>query len=98
MQETKNFLALMVFKGMLLTDAHGLLTDQGPNSRSARRIEFTSTNDVRQYAKPVRACTTKPLPWKKPGLKSSQRQMSCSLKSYRLALTLTTSCVPHLLL
>lgn len=46
MQEMKNFLALMFFKGALLDDTTGDLRDQGPNSRSARRLEFTSVADV----------------------------------------------------
>jgi uncharacterized protein YdeI (YjbR/CyaY-like superfamily) len=45
-QEMKHFLSLMFFKGALLDDPEGVLVDQGPNSRSARRIEFTSVDDV----------------------------------------------------
>jgi uncharacterized protein YdeI (YjbR/CyaY-like superfamily) len=46
MQEMKHFLALMFFKGALLEDPMGVLREQGPNSRSARRMEFTSVADV----------------------------------------------------
>ena len=46
MQEMKGFLALMFFKGMLLNDTDSVLRDQGPNSRSARRIELASVEDV----------------------------------------------------
>jgi uncharacterized protein YdeI (YjbR/CyaY-like superfamily) len=46
LQEMKDFLALMFFKGALLTDEHGVLEDQGPNSRSARRMCITSVDDV----------------------------------------------------
>jgi uncharacterized protein YdeI (YjbR/CyaY-like superfamily) len=49
-QEMKDFLALMFFKGALLADALGLLEDQGPNSRSARRIRITSVDDVVRLA------------------------------------------------
>ncbi len=52
LQEMKEFLALMFFKGVLLKDAEGVLEDQGPYSRSARRIRFTSVGDV------VRLCDT----------------------------------------
>jgi uncharacterized protein YdeI (YjbR/CyaY-like superfamily) len=45
-QEMKDFLALMFFKGALLTDPAGVLEAQGPNSRSARRICFRSIADV----------------------------------------------------
>lgn len=50
LQEMKDFLAVMFFKGALLEDPQGVLVDQGPNSRSARRIEITSVDDVRRLA------------------------------------------------
>lgn len=53
MQEMKNFLALMFFKGALLSDPDGVLESQGPNSRSARRICFTSVDDVQRLADTV---------------------------------------------
>lgn len=46
MQEMKAFLALMFFKGALMPDPKGLLQDQGPNSRSAKRMTFTSVADI----------------------------------------------------
>ncbi len=55
-QEMKGFLALMFFKGALLRDPAGVLEDQGPNSRSARRMRFTSVDDVERRAGAVRAC------------------------------------------
>ena len=45
-QEMKEFLALMFFKGALLDAPDGVLRSQGPNSRSAMRMEFTSVDDV----------------------------------------------------
>ena len=54
MQEMKDFLALMFFKGALLDDPDGVLVEQGPNSRSARRMEFRSVDDVHQRAGTVR--------------------------------------------
>ena len=42
LQEMKDFLALMFFKGALLKDAEGVLEEQGPNSRSARRTRYRS--------------------------------------------------------
>lgn len=53
MQEMKGFLALMFFKGALLSDPAGILEDQGPNTRSARRICFTSVDDVARLATAV---------------------------------------------
>ncbi len=55
MQEMKDFLALMFFKGALVDDPDGVLEAQGPNSRSARRMCFTSVDDVTRLAGTVRA-------------------------------------------
>ena len=55
LQEMKAFLALMFFKGVLLSDSDGVLEEQGPNSRSARRIRFTSTDDVARLTDTVKA-------------------------------------------
>ncbi len=55
LQEMNDFLALMFFKGALLSDPEGVLEEQGPNSRSARRIRFTSVDDVGRLAETVRA-------------------------------------------
>ena len=46
MQPMKSFLALMFFKGALLSDPLGLLESQGPNSRSAKRVCLRSVADV----------------------------------------------------
>ncbi len=54
LQEMKEFLALMFFKGALLSDPRGVLEAQGPNSRSALRIRFTSLEDVARLADTVR--------------------------------------------
>ena len=42
-------------KGALLNDSEGVLEEQGPNSRSARRIRFTSVEDVARLADTVKA-------------------------------------------
>jgi uncharacterized protein YdeI (YjbR/CyaY-like superfamily) len=55
LQEMSDFLALMFFKGALLDDPAGILDDQGPNSRSARRIRFSSVDDVARLADSVRS-------------------------------------------
>lgn len=54
-QEMKDFLALMFFKGALLADPDGVLESQGPNSRSARRMTFRSTADVADRAQTIAA-------------------------------------------
>jgi uncharacterized protein YdeI (YjbR/CyaY-like superfamily) len=55
LQEMKDFLSLMFFKGALLADPEGVLEEQGPNSRSARRICFRSVDDVNRLADTVKA-------------------------------------------
>lgn len=49
-QEMKSFLALMFFKGALMPDPAVVLEDQGPNSRSAKRMTFTSVSDIDRLA------------------------------------------------
>ena len=55
LQSMKNFLAVLFFKGALLDDPAGLLEEQGPNTRSARRICFTSAKQVEELEHVVRA-------------------------------------------
>ena len=55
LQRMKPFLALMFFKGALLDDPDGLLEEQGENSRSARRLCFTSVEQVARMEPSVRA-------------------------------------------
>ena len=54
MQEMKDFLALMFFKGALMNDPAGVLEEQGPNSRSALRMCFRSVADVKRLTKTVK--------------------------------------------
>ncbi len=54
MQEMKDFLALMFFKGALMSDPAGVLEEQGPNSRSALRVCFRSVADVKRLTKTVK--------------------------------------------
>jgi uncharacterized protein YdeI (YjbR/CyaY-like superfamily) len=53
-QEMNDFLSLMFFKGALLNDKSNVLVDQGPNSRSAKRIEFTSVQDVTKLTRTLK--------------------------------------------
>ena len=68
-QEMNEHLALMFFKGALLADPDGILVDQGPNSRSARRIEFTSVDDVTRLAGTVAAYIDEAVSVEELGLK-----------------------------
>ena len=55
LQEMKDFLAVMFFKGALLADPEGILVDQGPNSRSARRVCITSADEITRLADTIAA-------------------------------------------
>jgi uncharacterized protein YdeI (YjbR/CyaY-like superfamily) len=68
LQEMKEFLALMFFKGALLSDSRGVLEDQGPNSRSARRIRFTSVEDVARLADAVESYVDEAIDVEEAGL------------------------------
>lgn len=67
-QEMNDFLALMFFKGALLRDPARVLEDQGPNSRSARRIRFTSATEVKRLAGAVRECVREAVAVEEAGL------------------------------
>ena len=67
-QEMNDFLALMFFKGALLSDPAGVLEDQGPNSRSARRVRLTSTADVDHLRESIRALVVEAIAVEDAGL------------------------------
>lgn len=52
-QEFADHLALMFFKGVLLDDPAGVLQEQGPNTHAARRVPFTSVEEVTDLAEVV---------------------------------------------
>ncbi len=70
LQEMKEFLALMFFKGALLEDPAGVLEEQGPNSRSALRIRFTSVDDVARLSDTVAAYIDEAVAVEESGLAS----------------------------
>jgi uncharacterized protein YdeI (YjbR/CyaY-like superfamily) len=67
-QEMNDFLSLMFFKGALMEDPEGVLVEQGPNSRSARRFEFTSVVDVDRLAQVISAYVTEAIDVAEAGL------------------------------
>ena len=72
-QEMKGFLALMFFKGALLTDPDGVLEDQGENSHSAKRITFRSVADVTSLAGTVAAYVAEAVAVERSGAKVAPR-------------------------
>lgn len=68
LQEMKDFLAVMFFKGALLDDPGGLLRSQGPNSRSALRLELTSVEAVHEAEAALRAYVAQAIAVEEAGL------------------------------
>ena len=68
-QSMKDFLALMFFKGTLLTDPDGVLERQGPHSRTGFRMRFTSVRDVERTAGSIEACVREAIAVERAGLK-----------------------------
>ena len=54
-QPFKASLALMFFKGTLLKDPKKALVDVGPNSRIARRMEFTSAKEIARLKSTIKS-------------------------------------------
>lgn len=69
LQEMKDFLALMFFKGALLPDPAGVLKSQGPNSRSALRVEITSVADLTRLKKTIKELVAAAIAVEQAGLK-----------------------------
>lgn len=68
LQPFKDHLSLMFFKGALLADPAGVLEEQGPNSRSAKRIRFASVGDVTRLARTVQAYIAEAIDAEEAGL------------------------------
>ena len=66
-QAFKPHCALMFFKGALLDDTHGLLREQGENTQSAMRLEFTSPTQITPSI--VKAYVKQAIAVEKAGLK-----------------------------
>lgn len=54
-QPFKSSLRLLFFKGTLLKDPKGILIDNGPNSQSARRLEFNSVQEITKLSSTIKA-------------------------------------------
>jgi len=68
-QPFKACLGLMFFKGTLLKDPKGILIDNGPNSQSARRLEFTSLQEIAKSKSTITAYIKEAIEIEKSGLK-----------------------------
>lgn len=72
-QEMKGFLALMFFKGALLSDPEGVLEEQGENSHSAKRITFRSVADVTSLSGTIAAYVAEAIAVEQSGAKVAPR-------------------------
>ncbi len=68
-QGTKDFLALMFFKGTLMDDPAGILVPPGPNSNSGRQIRFNSIDDIARCEDSIKSCIRAAIGIEKAGLK-----------------------------
>ena len=75
LREMKDFLAVMFFKGALLSDPDGVLHDQGPNSRSARRMQLTSTDEVAGSADTIDAYVAEAIAAEDAGLEVPEQEL-----------------------
>jgi uncharacterized protein YdeI (YjbR/CyaY-like superfamily) len=73
LQKLNSFLVLMFFKGALLDDPKALLVEQGKNSRSARRLCFTSVGQVTRLKGPVRDFVRKAVAVEEAGIQMPER-------------------------
>lgn len=65
----KSYCALLLFKGALLDNSHGLLTQQTENVQSARQIRFTQLSDILENQELIENCIREAVEVEKSGLK-----------------------------
>jgi len=64
----KEYCALLLFKGALLSDADGVLVRQTDNTQAARQIRFTDVREIREMEAVVKACLYEAIEVEKAGL------------------------------
>jgi uncharacterized protein YdeI (YjbR/CyaY-like superfamily) len=65
----KEYCALLLFKGVLLTDTHGILVQQTENVQAARQIRFTSIGEILELEPVIKAYIHQAIEVEKAGLK-----------------------------
>src|SRR4029077_5157250 len=65
----KEYCALLVFKGALLSDAHGILIQQTKNVQAARQIRFSSVREIVKLKPILKAYVYEAVEVEKAGLK-----------------------------
>jgi uncharacterized protein YdeI (YjbR/CyaY-like superfamily) len=70
----KDYCALLLFKGALLKDDHGILIQQTKNVQAARQIRFTDAKEVVTRALDVKACLSEAIAVERSGLKPAMKK------------------------
>lgn len=73
-QGFKESIALMFFKGVLLKDTKGILEKPGENSEVAKRIRFTSIEEITELEAVLRAYIKEAIEIEKSGVKVDKRE------------------------
>lgn len=74
-QPFKRYLGFMFFSGEHLRDLKGILKANGPNSQSARRLEFTSTAEILRLKGTIKAYIKEAIAIEDSGQKIERRKM-----------------------
>ena len=72
----KDSCAFAFFKGALLKDPHGVLTQPGKHSQSTRRIKFASVREIAELKSVLKAYIREAIQIEKSGLKVKLKQTS----------------------
>jgi len=73
-QGFKEFCALLFCKGALLKDPHGILKKPGESTQAARRVEFTSVQEVGKLAPVLKAYIEEAVEAEKAGLEVTYKK------------------------
>ncbi len=73
-QGFKDYCALLFFKGMLMSNANGILVKTGENTRVGRQIRFTNTEDIIEMEAVIKANIFEAIEIEKTGLKVEAAQ------------------------
>ena len=72
----KEYCALLLFKGALLHDAHGILIQQTENVQAARQIRFTNVKEIVKMEAIIKAYIYEAIEVEKAGLKVALKKTS----------------------
>lgn len=80
----KEYVALMFFKGVLLSDPAGLLISAGENSQSASQLRFTSVHEIEAQESVIKAYLAEATEVERAGLKVKFKEISERKRPYEL--------------